>query len=94
MIMLPTTEIVGTWEEILQQSNTFVGKRVKLTLLDDNSLVSELSILDRSSLLKLPRAERDRILAERSEAMAPAYSIDPGWRKFLGGDYRGMKNGN
>jgi hypothetical protein len=92
--MLPTREIVGTWEEILQQSNTFAGKRVKLTLLDDNSLVSDLPILDRSSLLKLPRAERDRILAERAEAMAPEYSLDPDWRKFLGGDYRGMKNGN
>jgi hypothetical protein len=62
MIMLQTTEIVGTWEEILQQSSTFVGKRVKLTLLDDNSLLPDLPILDRASLLKLPRAERDRIL--------------------------------
>jgi hypothetical protein len=87
MIMIPATEIVGTWEEILQQSNTFAGKRVKLTLLDDNSLISELPILDRSSLLKLPRAERDRILAERAEAMAPEYAIDPSWKEFLGGDF-------
>lgn len=87
MIMPPTTEIVGTWEEILQQSNTFAGKRVKLTLLDDNSLVSELPILDRSSLLKLPRAERDRILTERAEAMAAEYELDPDWAEFLGGDF-------
>jgi hypothetical protein len=87
MIMLLTTEIVGTWEEILQQSNTFAGKRVKLTLLDDNSLVSDLPILDRVSLLKLPRAERDRILAERAEAMAPEYALDPDWKEFLGGDF-------
>jgi hypothetical protein len=87
MIMPPTTEIVGTWEEILQQSNTFAGKRVKLTLLDDNSLVSELSILDRSSLLKLPRAERDQILAERAEAMAPEYENNRDWKEFLGGDF-------
>ena len=87
MIMLPTIEIVGTWEEILQQSNTFVGKRVKLTLLDDNSLVSELPILDRSSLLKLPRAERDRILTERAEAMAPEYENNRDWAEFLGGDF-------
>jgi hypothetical protein len=53
MIMLPTIEIVGTWEEILQQSNTFVGKRVKLTLLDDNSLVSEF-LLPHPTLLKQP----------------------------------------
>jgi hypothetical protein len=85
--MLPTREIVGTWEEILQQSNTFAGKRVKLTLLDDNSLVSDLPILDRSSLLKLPRVERDRILAERAEAMAPEYALDPDWKEFLGGDF-------
>lgn len=85
--MLPTREIVGTWEEILQQGNTFSGKRVKLTLLDDNSLVSELPILDRVSLLKLPRAERDRILAERAEAMAPEYALDPEWKEFLGGDF-------
>jgi hypothetical protein len=94
MIMLPTIEIVGTWEEILQQSNTFAGKRVKLTLLDDNSLVSELPLLDRSSLLKLPRAERDRILAERAEVMAPEYELDRDWKEFLGSDYRGMENGN
>jgi hypothetical protein len=85
--MLPTREIVGTWEEILQQGNTFSGKRVKLTLLDDNLLVPELPILDRLSLLKLPRAERDRILAERAEAMAPEYQLDPDWKEFLGGDF-------
>jgi hypothetical protein len=85
--MLPTREIVGTWEEILQQSNTFTGKRVKLTLLDDNYLVSDLPILDRSSLLKLPRAERNRLLAERAEAMASEYELDPDWREFLGGDF-------
>jgi hypothetical protein len=85
--MLPTREIVGTWEEILQQGNTFSGKRVKLTLLDDNLLVPELPILDRASLLKLPRAERDRILAERAEAMAPEYQLDPDWKEFLGGDF-------
>jgi hypothetical protein len=85
--MLPTREIVGTWEEILQQGNTFSGKRVKLTLLDDNLLVPELPILDRLSLLKLPRAERDRILAERAEAMAPEYELDQDWKEFLGGDF-------
>jgi hypothetical protein len=85
--MLPTREIVGTWEEILQQSNTFSGKRVKLTLLDDNSLVTELPILDRASLLKLPRAERDRILSERAEAMAPEYENNRDWEEFLGGDF-------
>jgi hypothetical protein len=85
--MLPAREIVGTWEEILQQGNTFSGKRVKLTLLDDNSLGSELPILDRASLLKLPRAERARILAERAEAMAPEYELDPDWKEFLGGDF-------
>jgi hypothetical protein len=85
--MLPTREIVGTWEEILQQGNTFSGKRVKLTLLDDNLLVPELPILDRLSLLKLPRAERDRILAERAEVMAPEYQLDPDWKEFLGGDF-------
>ncbi|WP_309739321.1 MULTISPECIES: hypothetical protein [unclassified Chamaesiphon] len=85
--MLPATEIVGTWEEILQHSNTLVGKRVKLTLLDDNSLVPNLPMLDRASLLKLPRVERDRILAARAEAMAPEYELDPDWREFLGGDF-------
>ena len=87
MIMPPTTEIVGTWEEILQQSNTFAGKRVKLTLLDDNSSLPDLPILERASLLKLPRAEGDRILAARAEAMAPEYELDPDWREFLGGDF-------
>jgi hypothetical protein len=87
MIMLPTTEIVGTWEEILQQSSIFAGKRVKLILLDDNSMLPDLPILDRASLLKLPRVERDLILAERAEAMAPEYALDPDWKDFLGGDF-------
>jgi hypothetical protein len=68
-------------------SIAFLSPRFPLTLLDDNSLVSELPILDRSSLLKLPRAERDRILAERAEAMAPEYKLDPDWKEFLGGDF-------
>jgi hypothetical protein len=85
--MLPAREIVGTWEEILQQSNTFSGKRVKLTLLDDNLVVPDLPIMDRASLLKLPRSERDRILAERAEAMAPEYENDRDWKEFLGGDF-------
>jgi hypothetical protein len=85
--MLPAREIVGTWEEILQQSNTFSGKRVKLTLLDDNPVVPDLPIIDRASLLKLPRSERDRILAERAEVMAPEYENDRDWKEFLGGDF-------
>jgi hypothetical protein len=85
--MLPAREIVGTWEEILQQGNTFSGKRVKLTLLDDNSVVPDLPIMDRASLLKLPRSERDRILAERAEVMAPEYENDRDWKEFLGGDF-------
>ncbi len=85
--MLPAREIVGTWEEILQQSNTFAGKRVKLTLLDDNFLLPNLPILDRASLLKLPRADRDRILAERAEAMAPEYENNQDWKEFLDGDF-------
>jgi hypothetical protein len=85
--MVPAREIIGTWEEILQQSNSFSGKLVKLVLLDDDRSLPKLPALDRASLLTLPRAERDRILAERAEAMVPEYAQDREWREFLGGDF-------
>jgi hypothetical protein len=85
--MVPAREIVGTWEEILQQSNSFSGKLVKLILLDDDRSLAKSPTLDRASLLKLPRAERDRVLADRAEAMAPEYEQDRDWREFLGGEF-------
>jgi hypothetical protein len=85
--MVPAREIVGTWEEILQQSNSFSGKLVKLILLDDDRSLPKSPDLDRAALLTSPRAERDRILAERAEAMAPEYEQDRDWREFLGGDF-------
>jgi vacuolar-type H+-ATPase subunit B/Vma2 len=85
--MVPAREIVGTWEEILQQSNSFSGKLVKLILLDDDRSLPKSPDLDRALLLTLPRAERDRILSERAEAMAPEYEQDRDWREFLGGDF-------
>jgi hypothetical protein len=85
--MVPAREIVGTWEEILQQSNSFSGKLVKLILLDDDRSLPKSPDLDRAALLALPRSERDRILTDRAEAMAPEYEQDRDWREFLGGDF-------
>jgi hypothetical protein len=34
--MRSTLEIEGTWEEILANANQFSGKRVRLTLFDQN----------------------------------------------------------
>jgi hypothetical protein len=34
--MLPSKEIEGTWEELIQNSDEFSGKRFKLTLLEKN----------------------------------------------------------
>jgi hypothetical protein len=34
--MLPLKEIEGTWEELIQNSDEFSGKRFKLTLLEKN----------------------------------------------------------
>jgi hypothetical protein len=34
--MLPLNEIEGTWEELIQKSDEFSGKRFKLTLLEKN----------------------------------------------------------
>jgi hypothetical protein len=36
-LMRSTLEIEGTWEEILANANEFSGKRVRLTLFDQNS---------------------------------------------------------
>jgi hypothetical protein len=49
--------------------------------------VPDSPIMDRVSLLKLPRSERDRILAERAEVMAPEYENDWDWKEFLGGEF-------
>ncbi len=43
--------------------------------------------LDRRSFLKLPLAERRKILAAQAEQMAPYYEQNSDWKEWLGGDF-------
>lgn len=45
-----------------------------------------LTLLERRELMKLPLAERRRLLAEQSEKIASHYEEDTEWRKLQGGD--------
>jgi hypothetical protein len=55
---------------------------VKLILLNENLPAGLTTIFDRAALLKLPKAQRHQILAERAEAMAAEYEIDRDWAEF------------
>jgi hypothetical protein len=45
-----------------------------------------LSLQGRRAFLKLPLAERRRLLAKQAEQMAAYYEKDPEWREFLEGE--------
>jgi hypothetical protein len=47
--MLPLKEIEGTWEELIQNSDEFSGKRFKLTLLEKNES-KELELLQQINI--------------------------------------------
>ena len=44
-----------------------------------------LSLSERRQFLKLPRAEKDRILREQARQMADFYEHDTEWREWEGG---------
>lgn len=79
------TEYEGTWEEIAMHASEFRGQRVRLTVLSP-SQPAPLSFQDRRAFLKLPLAERRRLLAQQAEQMVAHYEEDSEWREFLEGD--------
>ena len=81
------TEYEGTWEEIAVHASEFKGQRVRLTVLSPNQ-PAPLSLQDRRAFLKLPLAERRRLLANQAEQMVVHYEKDPEWREFLEGGAR------
>lgn len=79
----------GTWEEILTHASDLAGQRVCLIVLPneaDSVPAPVMTLAERRALLRLPLAERQRILAERAEAMADYYQQDEEWKEFLTGD--------
>jgi hypothetical protein len=84
-------ELEGTWEEILTHASELAGQRVRLIVLsteaDAHSEPAPVRALaERRALLRIPLAERRRILAERAEAMVDYYQQDGEWKEFLTGD--------
>jgi hypothetical protein len=45
-----------------------------------------LTLQERYAFLKLPLAERRRILAEQAEAMQAHYQQNPEWKELMAGD--------
>lgn len=79
------TEYEGTWEEIAAHASEFRGQRVRLTVLEP-SPSAPLSLQGRRAFLKLPLAERRRLLAQQADQMVAHYEKDAEWREFLEGD--------
>jgi hypothetical protein len=75
-------EYEGTWEEIAAHAAEFAGYRLRLTVLSPDQPAS-LSLQERRAFLKLPLAERRRLLAEQADQMVSHYEQDPEWREFL-----------
>ena len=46
-----------------------------------------LSLIERRAFLRLPIAERSRLLAEQAEKMVSYYEQDTEWRELQGGDF-------
>jgi hypothetical protein len=63
------TEYEGTWEEIAVHASEFQGHRLRLTVLSREQ-PTPLSLQGRRAFLKLPLAERRRLLAKQAEQMA------------------------
>jgi hypothetical protein len=82
-------ELEGTWEEILTHASQLVGRRVRLLVLSNEGSISSkntLTLTERQAFLRLPLEERQRILADRAEAMKEHYEQDVEWKDFLAGD--------
>jgi hypothetical protein len=84
-------ELEGTWEEILTHASELAGQRVRLTVLPSETdgtptPKSTPTLAERRALLRLPLAERQRILAEQAEILADYYQQDGEWKEFLTGD--------
>jgi hypothetical protein len=78
------TEYEGTWEEIAVHASEFAGYRLRLTVLSPGE-PAPLSLQDRRAFLKLPLAERRRLMAKQAEQMIAHYEKDSEWREFLEG---------
>ena len=80
MLAMPTT-IEGTWEEISRHAKQFQGRKLRLTIVENDPLVEE-----RLAFLRLPMEERDKILAYHAERLKDHYEKDTEWREFGAGD--------
>ena len=56
-------------------------------LLKPITLEEPLSLIERRAFLRLPIAERSRLLAEQAEEMVSYYEQDTEWRELQGGDF-------
>jgi hypothetical protein len=78
--------IEGTWEEISARAEELRGRRVRLTVLDA-AAPTALPFVDPQRFLRLPRAERARLLQEQSERMAQWYELNQEWRETSAGEF-------
>ena len=75
----------GTWEELAGRASQFAGRRLRVTILPEAGSSSP-TLQVRQTFLKLPLAERRRLLAEQAERIGSYYQHDGEWREWLQGD--------
>jgi hypothetical protein len=63
--------------------NLLIGQIVEVILIIPDTPQSESQNIDRQSFLKLPLAERRRILEQQAEAALPYYQQDQDWQEWV-----------
>jgi hypothetical protein len=69
-----------------------VGQSVEVILIVPDSAAPTSATVDRRALLKLPLADRRRMMAQQAEAALPYYEQDPEWQEWVNFDLVGTND--
>lgn len=72
--------------ELLEEPFGLQDGRVKVTIEEDSEGPSDMAACDRRAFLRLPLAERRRILKEQADKLITHYEEDKEWHAWLAGD--------
>ena len=85
-----TATVTGIYKggrlELLEEPTGLRDGRVRVTIEEDPSTQTEHPVSARREFLRLPLAERRRILTEQAEKLTNHYEKDSEWREWLDGD--------
>ncbi len=86
---LPTEQLQWLRQNVLQAlaEKLITAEKAQDLLKEPIAFEESLSLIERRAFLRLPVAERSRILAEQAEEMVRYYEQDTEWRELQGGDF-------